>query len=111
MPARSQWFSFCIGLTNSVQPYCMLESMTVHATIKASCAHRLTDVSARDGSMGFDPRLFGQIGHRRSYAARSVRHIKERQSHFDACKRACQHQVIETPEVADAEDAAGHFTE
>ena len=38
--ARLQWFSSCIGLTNSVHPYCRLASRTVERTAKASCAHR-----------------------------------------------------------------------
>src|SRR3954466_2617394 len=111
MLARSQWFSFCIGLTNSVQPYCMFESMTVHATIKASCAQRLTDASARDGVMSFNPRPFREIRHRGSNATRPVRHIQKGQSHFYTGERAGEHQLVETPEVADTEDAARHLTQ
>src|SRR5262249_3486697 len=98
-----------MGLTNSVQPYCILESMTVHATIKASCTQRLVNLSARDGVMGLDPRLVRKIRHRRRHAARPVWHIHEGQSHLDTGERARKHQLVKTAEVADAEDAARHL--
>src|SRR5580765_4366990 len=111
MPARSQWFSFCIGLTNSVQPYCMFESMTVQATISANCAQRLIGVSARDGVMSFDPRLTGKVRHRDGYAAVAERDIHQRQSHLHAGERAGQHQLVEISEVPDTEDAACQLAE
>src|SRR5215831_6479642 len=98
-----------MGLTNSVQPYCMLESMTVHATIRASCTQRLVDLSARDGVMSLDPRLFRKIRHRRGHAARPVWHVHQGQSHLDAGQRSRKHQLVKTAEVADAENAARHL--
>src|SRR5205823_4147324 len=99
MPARSQWFSFCMGLTNSVQPYCMFESITVQATIRASWAQRLIGVSARDGFMGRNPRLLGKIQHGRSHAACPVWHVHKRQSHLHTGERARKHQIVKTAEV------------
>src|SRR4051812_33608069 len=111
MPARSQWFSRCIGLTNSVQPYCMFESITVHPTIKASCTHRLIGVSARDGVMFFDSCLFGNIRHCSGDTACAVRHTKEGQPHFHAGECSGQHQLVDAAEVPDTKNPARNLAE
>ena len=46
MLARSQCIALCIGLTKSVQPYCMLDSMTVQETPMASCSQRFCSALA-----------------------------------------------------------------
>jgi hypothetical protein len=89
----------------------MFESMTVQATIKVSCAHRLIGVSARDGIMSFDPRLTGKVRHRRGHAAGAMWDVHKRQSHLHTGERAGEHQLVETSEVPDAEDAACQLTE
>src|SRR4051812_17015224 len=111
MPARSQWFSRCMGLTNSVQPYCMFESMTVHPTIRASWTHRLIEVSTGDGVMGFRPCLLGQIGYRRVHAACAMRDAEGRGSHPPPGERAGEHQPVHTAEMADPEHTARKLAE
>src|SRR5215471_5223448 len=108
MLVRSQWFSCCMGLTKRVQPYCMLESMTVQATIRASCAQRLTRVSAGGELIGFGPRLLYQIRHRGGHTARRVRDAEKGQAHLHAGQGAREHEVVEAAEVPDAEDAASN---
>src|SRR4051812_196706 len=100
-----------MGLTNSVQPYCMLDSMTVHAIIRPNWTQRLMGVSAGDRVMGFDPRLVGKIRKGSGNATCTVRHVEQRESHLHAGERARKHQVVKTAEVADAEDAARKLTQ
>src|SRR5262249_41713356 len=45
MPAMSQPFVFCIGITNSVQAYCRLAISTMHSTPSQSWTHRLAELS------------------------------------------------------------------
>ena len=57
IPTVAQWVSLRMGLTNSVQPYCMLDSVTVDNTMMASCTHRFSKElgPACSGIIGFSP--------------------------------------------------------
>src|SRR5260370_15781232 len=46
-----------------------------------------------------------------SDAAGAVRNSGTVQSHLDPCQGAAQHQIVEMPEVADAEHLAAQFAE
>jgi hypothetical protein len=49
-------------------------------------------------------RFAGEQIERGQDAAGLVRHAGQRQPHLDAAERACERQIVEIPEVADAED-------
>src|SRR3954453_15937702 len=100
-----------MGLTNNVQPYCMFESMTVHATIMTSCSQRLIGFSPSDGVMRLGPCLLAKIRHCGVQAVCAVRHVKEREPHFDAGERASEHQLVHTAQVPNAEYATRNLTE
>ena len=52
---------------------------------------------------------FGKMLHRGSGSALVVRNTCYCESHFNAAEGSCEHQVIEIPEVSDAEDFIHDF--